>query len=76
MGTIHDLVKDRTVYSVNAGDSVMQAVHLMVDKVALVFGLVLGPVLTAMHLDLDLMWTGVVGGTLAYAVHRLRQAAI
>ncbi|MBI2714585.1 MAG: AzlC family ABC transporter permease [Rhizobiales bacterium] len=49
--------------------------HMMVDKVALVFGLVLGPVLTAMHVDLDLMWTGVVGGTLAYAVHRLREAA-
>jgi len=49
--------------------------HMMVDKVALVFGLVLGPVLTAMHVDLDLMWTGVVGGTLAYLVHRLREAA-
>ncbi|MGH9603134.1 MAG: CBS domain-containing protein, partial [Terriglobales bacterium] len=32
MGTIHDLVKDRTPYSVNADDSVMQAVHMMVDK--------------------------------------------
>ncbi len=32
MPTIHDLVKDRAVYSVNAGDSVMQAVHMMVDK--------------------------------------------
>jgi len=49
--------------------------HMMVDKVALVFGLVLGPVLTALHVDLDLMWTGVVGGTLAYLVHRLREAA-
>jgi predicted branched-subunit amino acid permease len=46
----------------------------MVDKLGLIFGLVLGPVLTALHVDLDLMWTGVVGGTLAYAVHRLREA--
>jgi AzlC protein len=49
--------------------------HMMVDKLGLIFGLLLGPVLTAMHVDLDLMWTGVVGGTLAYLVHRLREAA-
>jgi len=24
---------------------------------------------------LDIMWTGIVGGTAAYAVHRLREAA-
>jgi predicted branched-subunit amino acid permease len=46
----------------------------MVDKLALVLGLVLGTVLTALHVGLDLMWTGVGGGTLAYAVHRLREA--
>ena len=49
--------------------------HMMVDRLALVLGLVLGPVLTEMQVQLDLMWTGVVGGTLAYAVHRLREAA-
>jgi len=32
-------------------------------------------VLTASHVQLDLLWTGVGGGTLAYAVHRLRRAA-
>lgn len=48
--------------------------RMMVDRLGLVFGLVLGPVLTALHVDLDLMWTGVVGGTLAYLVHRLREA--
>ena len=48
---------------------------MMVDKLALVLGLVLGPLLTACHVQLDLMWTGVGGGTLAYAVHRLREAA-
>jgi predicted branched-subunit amino acid permease len=47
----------------------------MVDKLALVLGLAIGPALTALHVDLDLMWTGVVGGTLAYGVHRLREAA-
>jgi predicted branched-subunit amino acid permease len=49
--------------------------HMLVDRMALVFGLVLGPVLAAMHVELDLMWTGVVGGTLAYGVCRLREAA-
>ena len=31
----------------------------MVDRLALVLGLVLGPLLTARHVELDLMWTGV-----------------
>ncbi len=48
--------------------------RMMVDKLGLIFGLALGPVLATLHVDLDLMWTGVVGGTLAYFVHRLREA--
>ncbi len=46
----------------------------MVDRLALVLGLILGPLLTYWQVGLDLMWTGVVGGSLAYAVHRLREA--
>ena len=49
--------------------------RLMVDRLALVLGLVLGPLLTYWHVGLDLMWTGLVGGSLAYGVHRLREAA-
>lgn len=49
--------------------------RLMIDKLALAFGLALGPLLAYLHVQLDLMWTGVVGGSLAYAVHRLREAA-
>lgn len=49
--------------------------RMMVDRLALVLGLSLGSLLTYLHVSLDLMWTGVVGGTLAYAVHRLREAA-
>jgi predicted branched-subunit amino acid permease len=48
--------------------------RMMVDKLGLIFGLVLGPVLTSLHVELDLMWTGLVGGTLAYLVHRAREA--
>lgn len=47
----------------------------MIDRLALALGLAIGPVFTAAHIELDLMWTGLVGGTLAYGVHRLRKAA-
>ena len=49
--------------------------RMLIDRLALLFGLVSGPVLTAFDVGLDLMWTGVVGGTLAYAVQRLRETA-
>jgi predicted branched-subunit amino acid permease len=49
--------------------------RVMVDRLALALGLMLGPALTYWHVGLDLMWTGVVGGSLAYGVHRLREAA-
>jgi predicted branched-subunit amino acid permease len=49
--------------------------RMMVDKLGLVFGLVIGPLLTVLDVGLDLMWTGLVGGTLAYLVHRIREAA-
>lgn len=47
----------------------------MMDQLALAIGIVLGTVLTASHVQLDLLWTGVGGGTLAYAVERLRRVA-
>jgi len=37
--------------------------------------LVIGPLLTVLDVGLDLMWTGLIGGTLAYLVHRIREAA-
>ena len=48
--------------------------RMMVDRLALGFGLVLGPILTITHVELDLMWTGVIGGSLAYGIIRLREA--
>ena len=47
----------------------------MVDRLALALGHALGPLLAYWHVGLDLMWTGVVGGSLAYGVHRLREVA-
>jgi len=46
----------------------------LLDRLALVLGLGLEPVLTYFHVGLDLVWTGVGAGTLAYAVHRVREA--
>ena len=46
-----------------------------VDRLALVLGLAIGPLLTYWHVSLDLMWTGVIGGSLAYGIQRLREAA-
>src|SRR6185437_12909729 len=43
----------------------------MIDRVALAFGLLIGPVLVYFQVGLDIMWTGIIGGTLAYAVHRV-----
>jgi predicted branched-subunit amino acid permease len=45
---------------------------LLVDRVALGLGLVLGPVFAYGQVELDLMWTGIVAGTAAYGIHRLR----
>lgn len=45
----------------------------LVDRLALIFGLVIGPILAYAAIDLDIMWSGIIGGTLAYGVHRLRE---
>jgi predicted branched-subunit amino acid permease len=47
----------------------------MIDRVALLLGLIIGPALAYWHVGLDLMWTGVAGGSLAYGIHRVREAA-
>src|SRR5262245_54836846 len=48
--------------------------RMLVDRLALLLGLILGPLLAHLDVGLDLMWTGVVGGTAAYLVHRFREA--
>ena len=40
--------------------------RMLVDRLALALGLVVGPLLACAHVGLDLMWTGLVGGTPAY----------
>ena len=42
------------------------AARLLSDRLALVFGFVLGPVFALFLPGMDLVWTGIVGGVLAY----------
>lgn len=46
----------------------------LVDKLALVLGLAIGPLLAYYNVDLDILWAGIGGGTLAYIAHRLRES--
>ena len=47
-----------------------------VDRLAFALGLGIGPVLAHYNVSLDLLWTGVGGGVLAYGFHRLRRIAL
>jgi predicted branched-subunit amino acid permease len=51
--------------------STAQSSVTLVNRLALTFGLVVSPLLTHLQVGLDLMWTGLIGGSAAYAVHRL-----
>ena len=45
----------------------------MVDVLSLIFGLALAPLFAVYGGTLDLLWTGLAGGTAAWAIHRLRK---
>ena len=45
----------------------------LLDGLAFALGLVVGPIVAAQKIGLDLMWTGLIAGTIAYVVHRLRE---
>jgi len=47
--------------------------HALVERLALGFGLVAGPLFAYAQVGLDLMWTGIVAGSAAYGIHRLRE---
>jgi predicted branched-subunit amino acid permease len=46
----------------------------LLDGLAFGLGLVVGPIVAAQKIGLDLMWTGLIAGTIAYVVHRVREA--
>ncbi len=46
----------------------------LLDRLAFALGLVVGPIIGWLNFGLDLMWTGLIAGSIAYAVHRWREA--
>jgi predicted branched-subunit amino acid permease len=48
--------------------------RLIVDRSALALGLLIGPLFASQNVRLDLMWTGIVAGSAAYGIDRLRRA--
>src|ERR1044072_1328923 len=54
--------------------STLRNARMLVDRLALGLGLVLGPLFAYWQIGLDLLWSGVVGGPAAYAIHRVREA--
>jgi predicted branched-subunit amino acid permease len=47
--------------------------RVLAERVAFILGLIVGPLLAG-RVSLDLMWTGIIAGTAAFAVHRIREA--
>lgn len=56
--------------------SLWGASRISADKAAMLAGLALGPVFFVYAPGLDLLWTGLVGGTLAYAGTRLARRGV
>jgi hypothetical protein len=54
--------------------STSRSVRTLIDGLPFALGLVVGPIVAAQKIGLDLMWTGLIAGTMAYVVHRLREA--
>jgi hypothetical protein len=53
--------------------SITRNSRVVAERVAFILGLVIGPLLAG-RVSLDLMWTGIIAGTLAFLVHRVREA--
>ncbi len=54
--------------------SIARNSRFLVDRLALILGLVLGPILAFQNVELDVMWAGIAGGTIAYFGHRIRES--
>jgi len=53
--------------------STLRNSRLLLERLALLLGLILGPLFAYYRVGLDLLWTGILAGTLAYAAHRWRR---
>jgi predicted branched-subunit amino acid permease len=54
--------------------SVMRNSRVLCEWLALGFALIIGPILAYSEVRLDLLWTGIIAGSLAYAAQRVREA--
>jgi hypothetical protein len=54
--------------------SVVRNSRMLLERIAFALALVIGPLLALNEVKLDLLWTGIVAGTIGYAVHRVRMA--
>ncbi len=54
--------------------SALRNARLWSDQAAYVAGVVMAPLLAYEEVGLDLLWTGLIGGSAAYGLHRLREA--
>lgn len=52
----------------------IRSARLLSDRAAFVIGVVMAPLLAWAQVGLDLLWTGLVGGTVAYGLYRLRRS--
>jgi predicted branched-subunit amino acid permease len=55
--------------------SALRNARYLSDKAAYLIGVVMAPLLAYEQVGLDLLWTGLIGGSAAYAIHRLRELA-
>ena len=54
--------------------SAVRNARLLSDKIAYVAGVVMAPLFAYEQIGLDLLWTGLIGGSAAYGLYRLREA--
>jgi predicted branched-subunit amino acid permease len=47
---------------------------LLLDKLALGLGLAIGPAMAFAKVEFDLLWTGIIAGTIAYGAHRIQRS--
>lgn len=56
--------------------STMRNARALLDRLAFGLGLVIGPIMAWLNFGLDLMWTGLIAGTIAYLVNRWRESKV
>jgi predicted branched-subunit amino acid permease len=55
-------------------NSTARNARMLLEKAALALGLVIGPVLAFSRVEFDLLWAGILGGSLAYGLQRWQRA--